>query len=218
MAKVGQRPPIERMIVQIDTVDIPNRIAHVITQRDGKIKVGFRSVGSAFQIPKQGERWIVERNTSWEWHLLHRQDRPDEHDSKTELEEGDLHIRAATGQAILVEGSQVILRDPENKDGEDARVGIPGDFLLEIASLHLRKIGSSAAPGPIGFTRRERRVTTGSTTTWALANLPVHIQTVLLFNNGVLVDPDDVTLVGSTLHFPAIAISHTLVAQYQTLY
>lgn len=205
------------MLVQIDTVDIANRLAHVLTQRDGKIKVGFRSVGSLFQIPKQGERWIIERNTSWEWHFLHRQDKLDEHDSKLELEEGDGHIRVATGQALLVEASQIVIRDPEDKDGEDAHVAIPGDFLLEVDSMHLRKTGSALAPGPLGVTRMERQVTGGATTSWVLADEPVHVHTVMLFNNGVLVDPNGIGLTGSTLTFPSIAISHTLVVYYQTL-
>lgn len=183
MSKVGARPPIERMAVRIDTVDLPNRIAHVISKRDGKFKAGFRAVDSLFQIPLKGETWIVERHTSYEWNLVSRQDRPAEHDAKNTLAEGDAHMR------------------------------VPGKLLIDTGSgLQLLRGGATS---DIGATTNESRTTTGSTTTWTLANTPVNLKTVMLFDNGLLVDPATLSLAGKVLTFASIATGHALVVYYQ---
>lgn len=183
MAKVGARPPNERMAVRIDTVDIANRLAHVISKRDGKFKAGFRAVDSLFQIPLKGETWIVERNTSHEWHLMSRWDRPAEHDTKNTLAEGDAHLRTP-GKLLIDTGSGV----------QFIRGGVTSD---------------------LGATVHESMTTSGSTTTWTLADTPVHLKTVMLFNNGLLVDPASLSLAGKVLTFSSIATAHALVVYYQ---
>lgn len=89
-----QTHPVERRAVQIDDVDLVNRTAHVKDQTQGRFLVSFRYTDGAFQIPAPGEVWIVERNTSHEWHLFRRRDKNAEHLDMQDMSPGDTRLRA----------------------------------------------------------------------------------------------------------------------------
>ena len=125
---------------------------------------------------------------------------------------GETILRA--GELLKIFGTEIDII----LDGDfDALVQVPGILRLELGSLESRSFGSSTTPAPMGAMRMERRVTGGTVTSWTLSNIPVHIQTVQLFNNGVLVDPTGLGLTTNVLTFPSTATGHTLVVYYQTL-
>lgn len=200
--------------MQIDDVDLVNRIAHVHDQSQGRFLAGFRYTDGAFQIPAQGEVWVVERNTSHEWQLFKRRDKNAEHLDMQDMSPGDTRIQTPT--TLRIRAKELDVRTNDESSSGDPHV-VVSNLTVEAASIVMLANGSTNTPLAVGATYRERKVTSGSTTTWVLTYTPVSIIPILLFDNGSLVDPNGYGLTGKTLSFPSIASGHTLVVSYQTL-
>ena len=206
--------PVERRTVTIDDVDIPNLLAHVIDKTGGRFKVSFRDSGGFTRIPKARETWIVERNrnASMDWYLKERRHNNDEYTRMAaETQQGDTRIE---GDRVQLRTAEIDISNPSSDDPTALSMQA-GNVSLEVTSLSVGSVNGN--PDPIGATQRQRMVTAGATTSWVLDNQPVDIHTIMLFNNGVLVDPNGYGLSGSTLTFPSIATGHTLVVWYQAL-
>ena len=209
-----QSHPVERRAVQIDDVDLVNRIAHVHDQSQGRFLAGFRYSDGAFQIPAQGEVWIVERNTSHEWQLFKRRDKNAEHLDMQDMNPGDTRIQTPT--TLRVRATEIDVRTNDDSSSGDP-VAVVGNLTVEATSIGLMAKGSTNAALHVGAMYRERKVTVGATASWVLTYTPITVTTVMLFDNGSLVDPNGYGLTGTTLSFPSIATAHTLVVSYQTL-
>lgn len=212
MAISKQSHPVERRTVTIDDVEIPNMLAHVKDKTGGRWKVSFRDSGGHTIIPKAGETWIVERNrnVSMDWYLKQRRHNNDEYTRMiAETAQGDHRIES---NRVQLRTTEIDVQNPNSDNPTDLTMQA-GTISLELTAISL----GNASPVPLGATRRERMVTAGATTSWTLANTPVDIQTIMLFDNGTLVDPNGYGLSGKVLSFPSIAISHTLLVWYQTL-
>src|SRR5688572_13284549 len=93
------QPPEVTIIVEIDDVDLTNRIIHVRDKMDGLLKIAWRDVGAVVRVPKAGERWTASRR-GVQWHLGRKLDNDEEHLRVKELSPGD-SLLAASGDIVL---------------------------------------------------------------------------------------------------------------------
>lgn len=206
-------PQPVRQLVQIEGVDILRRTASVRDKLGAPHAAVFRDADAVSQLPQVGEMWMAERISSLEWHLLRRRESPEESAIRDTMNPGDTIVRA--GPKLYINGQEI---DVDLNGDVDALLQVPGTFRIEVDTIEMRRIGSPSPAIVFAPTYQDRRVTSADTTSWALSFNPVHIRTVQLFDNGLLVDPAGLSITsGNTLNFPTIATGHTLVCYYQTL-
>jgi len=91
--------------VQIQDVDLANRIIHVKDRLGGAYQITFRATGAFLQIPVVNEHWTATR-VGFQWHLGSRINDPDEVTNIDELGQGDIRIQT-TGDIHLNPGGSV---------------------------------------------------------------------------------------------------------------
>ncbi len=94
MAKSTLVPDTEYMLVQIEEVDVPNRIAHVRDKTGILIQVGFNyQYGGLTFIPAMGEVWRACRY-GFKWYLEDRVDSEEDFNQASTMQPGDARISA----------------------------------------------------------------------------------------------------------------------------
>ena len=118
----------QQIVVLIQQVDIPNRIAHVTDKTGAPIQVSWRqSPAGALHIPSAGEKWVASRiggTLGGIWNLDSKLDSMDDHQwVKDNMQPGDTRLSAAgtlhmtTNQAMMNgRGIAPTLRDQFDSD------------------------------------------------------------------------------------------------------
>lgn len=87
---------IQRVVIRIDEVDIPNRAVHGYDKTNVLIVATFRETANGIlYVPAQKERWIAERQGQGQWRLVTRLDSADQQAYvESTLGPGDMRIAA----------------------------------------------------------------------------------------------------------------------------
>jgi len=89
-------PAAETIIVQIDDIDMANRLVHAFDKTNVRITASYRNQpGGLMLIPSRGERWTAHRS-GWIWYLDKRIDSADEAaHAVANLSPGDARLSAS---------------------------------------------------------------------------------------------------------------------------
>lgn len=128
-----------------------------------------------------------------------------------------LALVPATGERWIAErsGWQLHLvrrldsaEDDTTREEGDAVLSIEGTFRLAVGGFEINS-------QPLGATVRDVFYPSGSVASWTLSAPPVHEHTVMVYYNGLLVDPNLFTLDGRTITFSVMPPTGTFVVYYQ---
>lgn len=93
----------------------------------------------------------------------------------------------------------------------------PGDLRLSSDQLQIAAEQISLNDHPLGFTVYDAFLSSGSFTQVVLASPPVHKNSVMVFHNGLLLNPSTWTLSAQVINFASSQSSGDIVVYYQTL-
>lgn len=117
-------PDGEIITVQIQDVDIEQRILHVRDSQGGRYQVTFRAMGAFLQIPALNEHWTATR-VGFQWHLGSRINAADEVSNIGDLSQGDVRIQTS-GDIHLNPGGDVLVNGVVLGTGTTGEVSFAG--------------------------------------------------------------------------------------------